>query len=598
MNNPPINEREARALDMLIAACLLPPAEAGEEPNLDIAAAMRGAFPIPEGVSLNRVYKALSGLPTEPSPPRISLLPEAAFALYRKAPLHRVLVWSVLLAGVMGTAYMLGRSQGSMAPVAKAPAKGSVTKGPTLVFNNSGPLSPVMDPAKTLAELAKLPPGQPAETAYRSFFEDWASSDPTNAPLAAAAALAFPDGPDRAAALDGVDAGWALIDPQAALDWAAALPATDSAVLRETLIDASWQDPKLAAQYLDKLTAASDRNAGISAIAKAMSQTDPASALAWLDQVAVGATYGNALKGIFASLAQHDPATGANLLANLTTQVDRNAAIAQLARSWSGTDPLAALSWVQTLPDSDGAARDAALNSIVASLSKSDLADAFALVQNSNDPTLLIRVAPTLATAMAQLDPQAALDWTNTLPNGPAKDLALSNVLVSLSQSDFPTAWSDATALPGGSGRDGAMGSLVSSLAKQDPAQAATLLPEFDTVAASLGATQAVAANWVKQDPRAVSVWINTLPAGSQRDTAVVPMITAQTTQDPATALAWATTIVDGQIRNQQILTIIKKWGNINPAAAANAVQSLSNISDTVRASLMINLVKTKGGSK
>jgi len=508
----------------------------------------------------------------------------------------------IFLVAAMVAAYLLGKSQG-VVTVQNAESKSLEAKKtvPGTIGShlpaNANVKATADDIQKMLAELASLPPGPKALAAYRSAFEHLAMQNAANGPIAAAAALALPDGPDRIAALRGVAAGWAISNPQADLAWASQLPASDGDVLKEALIDAGRSQPALAAQYLDKLTDASGRNSVISSLAEAMAQNDPSAALGFIDKVATGVTYDNALQNIFSNLAQHDPLSGVAALANLSDQRDRNAVITELAKSWSSTDPVAAFKWVESLPDSDGIARDAALTASIGSLSKNDLASTLALVKNSNDPALLAKTAPTLAQAMAKYDVPGAMAWVDGLPNGTSKDQAESTVLVALAQSDFPAAWKNATNLPSGSGRDGAMESIVTTLAKNDPAQAASLLNEFGSEAASLSATATVAANWAKEDPRALSEWVNTLPTGDQRDTAVVQMVSVQAGTDPATALAWANSIGDSRTRTAQLLSVVRKWGNTDPAAAANAVQSL-NLPDNMRNNFMIELVKTKGSSK
>jgi len=94
------------------------------------------------------------------------------------------------------------------------------------------------------------------------------------------------------------------------LDWAASTTATDSNVLKMALKNIAEQDgqPALAAEYLDKLTNASQRDQITGTIALSMAKEDPATALEWLDQAAAGAAYDSNVKKIFSDLSQHSPA--------------------------------------------------------------------------------------------------------------------------------------------------------------------------------------------------------------------------------------------------------------------------------------------------
>jgi hypothetical protein len=463
------------------------------------------------------------------------------------------------------------------------------------------------EPTRAMALLAKLPMGDQTVAAYLSAFRSWAgaySPTATNGSKAAAAAAALPPGPARESALEGVALGWARGDPKDALTWASTLPSSDSGVLKDALINAGFKDPALAAQYIGNLTDATARSQAILAISNSWATTkfngapgynptpdDPAAALAWLDQVATGTAYDTAVKNIFADLAQTDPAAGAALVANITDPFDRSAAIAQMAQRWSASSPQDALAWAASLPDSDATARDAALQSIVASWSGKDLSAAAAFAQSTLSPAAMLTVTPALAKVMAQTDPQGALTWVSSLPDSAAKDQATSNILVGEANSDFSTAWNYAQAMPAGNGRTGAMSSLISTLAKNDPAQAAALS------SANGGglAISAIATNWSKQDPQAASAWINTLPPGGDYDTAATQFALAQMSKDPSTSFNFANSIANNNSRSYYVGEVINSWAAKDPDAALAAAQT-ANIPDKTRQVLIqkINLAAGK----
>lgn len=84
MNNKPMNEREEHALDALITASLLPQTDSNDVSDKDIESAMRGEFPVPEEVNLDRIRKTLTENQVEPIMPNSSIVSEEAFALFRK----------------------------------------------------------------------------------------------------------------------------------------------------------------------------------------------------------------------------------------------------------------------------------------------------------------------------------------------------------------------------------------------------------------------------------------------------------------------------------------------------------------------------------
>jgi len=456
-------------------------------------------------------------------------------------------------------------------------------------------LSGEVDFPQLLADLEKLPRGQQTEAAYRNIFQMWGSHDSA---AALAAALALPIGPERIASLEGVAEGWAQLEPKAALDWAAGLPTENADALKAAMLVVAPSDPTLAALYLDKLTDVSARNETISIIVSAMTKKDPAAALDWLDKMAAGVTYDNGLKSIFSALGQRDPQAASQLLNQLSQQSDRDIAIAAMAQGMGQADPKTALAWIQSLPDSDSAARNNALRSIMANWSKSDVDAVIAFVQSSPDQSLLLSAAPSMAQYMAQVDAPATLAWAQSLPDGATKNQTLNAVLLSIAASDFDTAWNDVSNLPAGAPRDSAMNSLVGVLVKKDPAQAAGLVDQLSTVAARQTAARAVASNWGRSDPAATSMWLDSLPAGGVKNAATVQFVTAIADRDPAMALTWAQTIAYAPSQFTSIQTAITSMAKKDPAAAKQAVDSLQSVQLTGAQRNILNLAISSATQK
>jgi hypothetical protein len=216
-----------------------------------------------------------------------------------------------------------------------------------------------------LATLAKLPSGQQTQSTYLNAFRTWAGANPDFGTLAAAAAAALSAGPEQIAAMKGVAAGWVNNNAQAALAWAGTLPPDDSAVLQEAVKDASSSQPQLAAQYVDGIQDASARDAAIESISQAWATghgNDPSGAMAWLDQVATGDTYDKSVTDIISQLVQKHPTKAASLTGTVTDPVLSAKLIPTVANTWGSKDPQAALTWLQSLPQSH--ARDVAVKKL------------------------------------------------------------------------------------------------------------------------------------------------------------------------------------------------------------------------------------------
>jgi len=153
------------------------------------------------------------------------------------------------------------------------------------------------------------------------------------------------------------------------LAWASSLPPADAEVLGKILTKIGTSEPALAAQYVASVQDASVRNQDIQSVVRAWALgagQDPAAALNWLDQVATGDTYDNNVQYILGNLSKANPATAAILIENVNEPGVRDAVIATVASNWGSQDPQAALVWLQNLPNSDAAARNVAIQKLMA----------------------------------------------------------------------------------------------------------------------------------------------------------------------------------------------------------------------------------------
>jgi hypothetical protein len=186
-------------------------------------------------------------------------------------------------------------------------------------------------------------------------------------------------------------------------------------------------------------------------------------------------------------------------------------------------------------------------------------------VQNSADPAAFLSTDLDLAQSLAVSSPQAALAFADGLPDGNVKNQALNNVLVSMAQSDFTAAWTDAAALPADDNPVGIMTNLIGALASKNPAQAADIISQFPAGTAQDNAMSTVAAAWIQLDPQAFTVWLATQPPGDVRDTAIVALASSsQATKNPAGVLEWINTITNPQTKAAllQTLTATQPAGN------------------------------------
>jgi len=200
-----------------------------------------------------------------------------------------------------------------------------------------------------------------------------------------------------------------------------------------------------------------------------------------------------------------------------------------------------------------------------------------------------IQIAGTPAATMVQTvpigknqvaaNPGAAYAAALAMPPGPERDGAIMDALVAYASVDPQAAWDTAQTLPenAGKGRLQLLKDILKAWAAKDPALAAAkydALATNETSASASNTVGTIESNWLKQDPEAASKWVETLPVGNTRDSAIRALVPVATATDPPTAFKWADTLADPGYRGVLINGVVSSWAKADPDAALAAVKS------------------------
>jgi hypothetical protein len=309
----------------------------------------------------------------------------------------------------------------------------------------------------------------------------WADSDP------AAAAAWLGDAPPgvRTRLTDAVAVPYARRDPQAALDWArrssttsewgawiavlSTIAETDPVTAVETALAApagvqrqngiavavaflARKDPMLAASYLDRVQAGSDRLGATSQIAIQMAmQGDRAQALDWLaahadPRAARSASmriaydwatedpdgalrYADRLPSrdrsswttvVASAVADADPERVVALIASRRGEPDFAEMVASAARSIGPLRPDLAMDLADQITDPQ--LRDRALEGAIPNIAQRSPVDAARVIERIESDETRAHVTQMVAQVWAQSDPKGAFEWVRSLPAGSSRD--------------------------------------------------------------------------------------------------------------------------------------------------------------------------------
>ena len=218
----------------------------------------------------------------------------------------------------------------------------------------------------------------------------------------------------------------------------------------------------------------------------------------------------------------------------------------------------------------ESAPRDQALGEVAWNTLETDpevAAKAFAaLTENSPDRLRLIQH---LAMRRAEQDPDAAIEWAESL--GSEMEIAA------------------------------AKGQIALVLAETDPERAANLLSESGIQGRELDVvTVQVLQRWAAKEPAGAGAWVAAFPAGEAREAGIRALVTAWVKSDAPSALGWMAALRDDAVRKEAALamaetlllqpeSVREKWlAGIDPRIRseidAKKQRAMENVGDNVPA--------------
>jgi hypothetical protein len=402
-------------------------------------------------------------------------------------------------------------------------------------------------------------------------------------------------------------ARWAQLEPDAALQYAQALPSGFEAPSAIEAVIRSWaaKDLKAAETSVARMAEGFAKKIARAALSPALSERDPRRAFADVRELPF---WSNDLDQFFQNWAQQDPAEAAAHAAQLPHDRLRSFALRNVAQKWAEVDREAALAWAQTSPPNPPGvtieARDPGpLAAVIESWLKTNASGAMAWVEQLPEGLVKTDVLAALSGSLSDQEPRYAIEFAAMMPDGTAQDGALRNMIGQWSQKDFagalewaqqqpdeqvrqlllPTlagdlAWRDtAAALElaleiGGEGSTRAISSILQIWTRREPAAAAewvSLQPDRAKHSAS------VAELWAEKDADAALEWVNGNTAGDERDEALsrgANMVTQ--TRQPQRAEKWIQGIENADRRAKAYENVAFWWMRNHPKSAREWIKT------------------------
>lgn len=368
------------------------------------------------------------------------------------------------------------------------------------------------DPRAALGWLQQLPDEKLRLAQTNWVLGTWAANDPQ---AALDHALNAAESTGRAAAISCVIRGVARTNVEAAIEMLAQLPEsarTHSAL--EIVGENAQKDPEAVADLLLSLPPSMQRN-DAGNIARYFAGKDITRALAWVEQLGSDDARRSATEDIMHTVFLKDPKSAAELYTKNPTGGQGYQMFDQAVASWARNDAMNALNWARALPDEklrDTAIRSSlrsmaesdplkAANLVTSSLTGAAQATAFIQIASTwtgTDPHAALAWATQLPEAArgaafggvagrwARSDPKAAAQWLDHIPAGQPRDSAVNAFAFGVCEADpaSAAAWASTIGDPGK--RDASLRQLFQSWLGQNKAAATAWLEQTTAISDTL----------------------------------------------------------------------------------------------------------------
>lgn len=226
----------------------------------------------------------------------------------------------------------------------------------------------------------------------------------------------------------------------------------------------------------------------------------------------------------------------------------------------------------------DGRDKSSALVSVLGEMALKDPAEAASVASGLEDDDRN-RAYSEIAERWATADYGAAEAWINTL-SGEDKQDALASAIGVLAKSDPLAAASKISSLSDGREKERAVRDVASSWAREAPADAANWVVEQN---AGDGGMRSVIMSWSNQDSAAALSFIQGQPEGEMRDTATQTYLWTNRSMEPAQSIALAESISNERDRSRAVGRTAARWMRDDEAAARSYLEQSSAVSDEMK---------------
>jgi hypothetical protein len=251
--------------------------------------------------------------------------------------------------------------------------------------------------------------------------------------------------------------------------------------------------------------------------------------------------------------------------------------------AWSRLNPVEALRWLEGLSEEErkGPTRSAILGTIARADPQRALDYANQLADGPDRAQL---VAKAFEVFVAK-SPEEAFAAAKLLPEGLGKQAAFDTVLSHIANSNLEEAQRLIGSLPADA-VSGASREVGSRLAKADPQDAVRWAESLPEGKSRQSAFSAIAGAWAAKDVEGAAAWLDRMTPGASKDAAIEGFAVRTAPKDPEGSAIWAATLPPGNTRAAVLKRSVGIWYRYDAAAAEQWLASTPGLTAEERAAL------------
>ncbi|MCB1099189.1 MAG: hypothetical protein KDN22_26705 [Verrucomicrobiae bacterium] len=338
---------------------------------------------------------------------------------------------------------------------------------------------------------------------------------------------------------------WAMLDPEGYLDHCeldnAGTEGPSNNVMAIAFTYLMQQNPDAAIERLRELKSPNLRDSAQRAIADHLAASDPERLFAFAQHTAFFRSEYEEVA--IRELARKDPDRAAELYLNSSRLRGNN--FGALLKTWSESDPNAALAWLENHKDSAKVSYSLGIQ--------------------------------TLAELLAPKDPLRALELIDRLPKGDQSAYGYMNVAQALLNTDPEAGLSVLDALAPGKQRNSALSSFGAAWASKDASAAVTWALTLTNPAEQANVFKSIANSLGNYDPKLTMKIIDAIPGGAQRDNAFNHYVKGYRSGDPLAMVSLAESLENPRQKHVVMKEAVRRWSESDAPKAVRFITESAN---------------------